>query len=191
MGPDVHLQGSQADILLFTVLAAEGFSRLGVAVELLVFSQSRESGVRLAAQVASKLLRVRGVLAQAFSADPLLLVAARGLRAVGNTGEPLALGLVPGAEVGGRAHAPVAQGRRLNGGIFRGGHGIAWDRRWQQGRTDAAPDAPGIVNARSQNLRLRDDRPRITLVQVGRNDDCLRVQFAIIWLFAGAKMFLN
>lgn len=56
MGPDVHLEGPQADILLVTVLAGERLPRLSIAVQLLVLGQSGEGGVALAAQAALELL---------------------------------------------------------------------------------------------------------------------------------------
>lgn len=39
MGPNVHLQGAQAHVLLVAVLTAEGLPRLGVTVQLLVLAQ--------------------------------------------------------------------------------------------------------------------------------------------------------
>lgn len=43
--PDVHLQRSQADVLLLTVLTAEGLLVAPLALELLVFGQAREAQV--------------------------------------------------------------------------------------------------------------------------------------------------
>lgn len=43
--PDVHLEGSQADVLLLTVLTAEVLLTAPLTLELLVFGQAREAQV--------------------------------------------------------------------------------------------------------------------------------------------------
>lgn len=49
VGPNVHLKGTEAHIFLVTVFAAERLPRLGIAMQLLMFGQPRESRIGLVA----------------------------------------------------------------------------------------------------------------------------------------------
>lgn len=81
VSPDVHFESSQTDVLLLAVLAAEGFPRLGVAVQLLVLEQSRVRGVGFGAQAALELLRLLPVGVRQFGQQLLVLVAPGAFRA--------------------------------------------------------------------------------------------------------------
>lgn len=151
--PDVHLQGPQTHVLLFTVFAAEGLPGLRVAVQLLVLEQPGVRGVRLAAQRALKLLGFGGVRLGQLRVQPLIFVAARALGA--------ALGF--GGRVGQRRGAQAAEGRRVCGDRRQ------ITRQRGQGQAAGSPYRDGIVRYRAQDLWLGDGGCRERLVQIWRN----------------------
>lgn len=60
MASDVHLEGSQADVFLLAVLAAERFPGLGVTVQLSVLGKARKGGIGFAALAAVEFLGLGG-----------------------------------------------------------------------------------------------------------------------------------
>lgn len=145
--PDVHLQRSQADVLLLAVLAAEGLPRLRVAVQLLVLEQSGVRGVGLAAQTTLELLRLRPVGVGQLGQHVLVLIAPRALGAA----------VVFGRGVGQR-RGVSGDGREVTG---------------ERGQRQAAggPHRDGAVRRRAQGLRLRDDGQGEAPVDVRREED--------------------
>lgn len=146
VSPDVHFESSQAHVFLLAVLAAEGLPRLGVAVQLLVFEQSRVRGVRLGTQTTLELLRLRSVRVRQLGQHPLVLVAPRTLGAA----------VVLGGGVGER--------RR----VARDGGEVAGERGQRQAA--GSPHGDGAVRRRAQDLRLRDDGQRKALVEMRRDE---------------------
>lgn len=60
MASDVHLESTQAHVLLFTIFAAERFPGLGITVQLSVLGKARKRRVGLAALTAVEFLSFRG-----------------------------------------------------------------------------------------------------------------------------------
>lgn len=81
MRPDVHLERSQAHVLLLAIFTTEGLPRLRVAVQLFVLEQSGVRGVGLAAQATLELLSLHAVGVCQLGQHLLVLIAPRALRA--------------------------------------------------------------------------------------------------------------
>lgn len=81
VSPDVHFESSEANILLLAVFTAEGFPRLGVAVQLFMLEQSRVRGVGLAAQTTLEFLSLHSVRVCQFGQQLLVLITPRAFRA--------------------------------------------------------------------------------------------------------------
>lgn len=144
--PDVHLERSQAHVLLLAIFTTEGLPRLCVAVQLFMLEQSRVGGVGLGAQAALELLRLRAVGIRQFGQHLLVLVAPRTL------GAAVVLG----------------GGVRQRRGVSGDGRQIAGERGQRQAA--GGPHRDGTVRRRAQDLRLRDDRQRQAPVDVRRED---------------------
>lgn len=146
MSPDVHFKSSQTDILLLAVFTAEGFPRLGVAVQLLVLEQSRVGRVGFAAQTALKLLHLHPARVRQFGQHLLVFIAPGALRAA----------VVLGGGVGQR------RGVSGDGGEVAGQRG-----QWQAA---GGPHGDRAVGGRAQDLRLGDDGQGEALVEVRRDE---------------------
>lgn len=146
VSPDVHFEGSEADVLLLAVFTTEGFPRLGVAVQLFVLEESRVRGVGLATQTTLEFLCLHSVRVCQLREHVLVVVAPRAFRAA----------VVFGGGVGER--------RRVS----RDGGQVTGERTQRQ--AGGSPHCDGTVGCRAQDLRLGDEGQGKALIDVRREE---------------------
>lgn len=167
MASDVHLESSQAHVLLLTIFAAERFPGLGIAMQLSVLGKTCKSRIGLVALAAVEFFCFGGRRSWAGGIRGCLAI----LFFTGQGGQVQRLG--------------VRAGWRRNTLL------VFWLGGEEVGEQPRVPYKWRVVRSGAQDFWLRNYWQGVRLIQKWGDNHGLALQLAIIGLLVGRKMLLH